>query len=88
MRDRYENSAWLKKQMRSDIHGIHRWIDSKQVPSVGILNRLDLTPEEMERHAAARDADLDAFAAEYVWRRGLCTPEDIAEERAADRKFH
>jgi hypothetical protein len=66
-------------------HGIHRWIDSKQVPSVGILCRFGLTPEGMNRHAAARDADLDAIAAEYVHQRGLRTPKEIAEERAEAR---
>jgi hypothetical protein len=74
--------------MRIDVHGIHRWIDSNQVPSVGILCRIGLTPGEIELRAAARDADLDAFAAEYVRQRGLRTPEEIAEELAADRKFH
>ena len=80
MRDRYGNSTWLKTQIRVDGHGIHRWRDSKQVPSREILNRIGLTPEGMDRHASARDADLDAFAAEYVRQRDLRTPEDIEEE--------
>jgi hypothetical protein len=88
MRDRYENSTSLKTQMRVDSHGIHRWRDSDQVPCERILCRIGLTPEGLDRHASARDADLDAFAAEHLRRRGLRTPEEIAEERAADRKFH
>jgi hypothetical protein len=33
MQDRYENPAWLKKQMRVDSHRIRRWCDSKQMPA-------------------------------------------------------
>lgn len=46
MRDRYENPHWLKRQMRVDSHGILRWQDSGQIPSVSILCRLSLPPEE------------------------------------------
>jgi hypothetical protein len=88
MRDRYENSAWLKRQIRVDGHGIHRWKDSQQVPSREILNRIGLTPEGMNRHAVARDADLDALAAKYVRQRGLRTPEEIAEELAEAHAAH
>jgi hypothetical protein len=88
MHDRHSNPAWLKAQMRVDPHGIHRWRDSKQVPSVGILNRLGLTPVELERHADARNLDLDKFAAKHIRQRNLRTPEEIAEERAAARVAH
>jgi hypothetical protein len=85
MRDRYGNSTWLKTQIRVDGHGIHRWRDSNQVPSAGILCRMGLIPEEMERRTSALDADLDAFAAEYVRQCGLRTPEEFADERAEAR---
>ena len=42
----------------------------------------------MDRHASARDADLDAFAAEYECQRGLRTPEEIAEELAEIHAAH
>jgi hypothetical protein len=88
MRDRYENAAWLKIQIGIDDHGIFRSLDSNQVPSAPILERLGLSSREIDCHAAARDADLDAIAAEYVHQRGLRTPEEIADERAEARAVH
>ena len=49
MREDYENPAWLRKQMRTDQHGVRRWRDGGQVPSKEILRRLGLTSEELER---------------------------------------
>ena len=45
-------------------------------------------PFNPDRHFAARDADLDAIAAERIHQRGLRTPEEIAEERAEARAAH
>lgn len=88
MREDYENPAWLRTQMRVDEDGILRWTDSDHVPSEGILNRLGLTSEEMACHTAARDADLDAYAAEYQRRQRERTAEQLAEERAEARAAH
>ena len=71
-----------------DEHGIYRQSDSGHVPSGGILNRLSLSAEEMDRHAAAFDVDLDALAAEYIRSRAARTHEQIAEERAEARAAH
>jgi len=88
MKEDYKNPVWLRTQMRVDEHGIHRWRDNNQIPDKGILNRLSLSAEETERHNAARDADLDAFAAEYQRSQALRTPKQIAEQRAEARAAH
>ena len=88
MKEDYENPAWLKTQMSVDEHGIHRWRDCGQVPSKEILKRLNLSALDTERHNATRDADLDAFAAEYQRSQALRTPEEIAEQRAEARAAH
>ena len=69
-------------------HGNHRWIDSKQTPSDGILIHLGLTPGEMDRHVVARDVNLDAFTAHYLRRQAERSPEQIAEARAEARAAH
>lgn len=88
MREDYENPAWLKTQMFLDSDGIYRWLDSRQIPSKGILRRLGLSAEEMACHAAAEDADLDAYAADYQRRESERAPEEVAEERAELRAMH
>jgi hypothetical protein len=88
MQDHYEYPARLKMQMHIDMHGIHHWIDSKQVPSPEILYRIGLIPEEMDRHAVARDVNLDAFAAKYIRQRNQRTPEEIAAERNQMRETY
>jgi hypothetical protein len=85
MKEKYENSAWLRTQMHVDEHGIHRWRDSSQVPGKEILKRLNLSAEDTERHNTARDADLDAFAEAYRLRQAQRTPEQITEQRAEAR---
>jgi hypothetical protein len=71
-----------------DEHGITRWTRNGQIPSDGILERLSLTKEEMKAHDAARDIDLDAYAADYELRQSQRTPEEIAEQRAEARAAH
>jgi hypothetical protein len=88
VREDYDDPVWLATQMHVDKHGIHRWRDSGQIPSKEILKHLSLSAEDMLRHNAARDADLDAFAAEYQRRQAQRTPEEIAVQRAEARAAH
>ena len=49
-------------------------IDGSIASRYRLLCRIGLAPEGMDRDTAARNADFDAIAAEYVHQRGLRTP--------------
>jgi len=88
MKEDYTNPAFLKTQMRVDAHGIYRWKIGNQVPPNVFLDRLGLTSEEIEAHAAAGEADMEEFAVEYRRRQNERSHAEIAEEKAEARTAH
>lgn len=75
---------WSLRYSRSDT----RLRDSGEIPSEGILDRLSISAEEMERHAATQDAALGAFAAECRCNRAARPPEGLALAVAETRAAH
>jgi hypothetical protein len=68
--------------MRADELGIHPMSRRPSANLQGNPELLSLSPEEIDRHAAAQGVDLDASAAGYTRGRVARTPEAIAEELA------
>jgi hypothetical protein len=88
MKEDYENPAWLRTAVTADEQGIIRWLDSGMVPTKAILQRLGLTQEELSRHEAALDLDLDSYATKYQSQQDALSPEEIEEEKAEARAAH
>lgn len=65
-----------------------RWNSNNRVPFDDVLTTLGLTSRQLKASQAAREADNDAFFAEYHKAQANRSQEQIAEERAEARAAH